>query len=379
VSPPTLDQAALNRATLARQHLLERTDMDAEGMVRHLVGLQAQEPQSWYISLWARLRDFDAAATGRLIEERRLVRLTLMRGTVHLATADDAPVLRAFVQPVIDRYVRGAYARRLGELDLRDLEAEVRRLTAEPRPMSELAAALAERWPSAERSQLSIAAKVVVPLVQVPPRAVWRHPGGVRLTPVERWLSTRVPDGVDAAALVRRYLGAFGPASVADAQTWSGLTRLREVFDSLRPELVTFRDRAGRELFDLPDAPRPAPDTPAATRFLADYDNVLLSHADRTRFAGDVDPEALAYVEGPYPSALLVDGRYVGQWYLERARDRVTLTIKVGRPLTAPEEAAVRGEAAALVRFLVSKVEPPTIDIRIVPATPFTPPRRSRR
>jgi hypothetical protein len=190
----------------------------------------------------------------------------------------------------------------------------------------------------------------------------------VRLTALERWLSTRVPDAVDAGALVRRYLRAFGPASVADAQTWSGLTRLREVFDRLRPDLITFRDRAGRELFDLPDAP-------AATRFLADYDNVLLSHADRTRFAGDVDPRALAYVEGPYPSALLVDGRYVGQWYLDRARDRVTLTIKVGRPLTAPEEAAVRGEAAALVRFLLSHVEPPTIDIRIVPATPFTAPR----
>jgi hypothetical protein len=367
VSPPTLDHRALNRATLARQHLLERTDLAPEEIVRQLVGLQAQEPQSWYTTLWSRLPKFDAAAVGRLLEQRRLVRLTLMRGTVHLATADDAPVLRRFVQPVIDRYVRGAYARRLGGLDLGELEAEVRRLTAEPRPMSELVAALAERWPSAERSQLSIAAKVVVPLVQVPPRAVWRRPGAVRLTPLERWLGKRIPDAVDAAALVRRYLAAFGPASVADAQAWSGLTRLRELFDRLRPQLLIFRDSTGRELFDLPDAPRPDPDTPAPPRFLADYDNVLLSHADRTRFAGEVEPRALTYVDGPYPSALLVDGRYVGQWYLDRARNRGTLTIKVGRPLATDEEAAVRGEADALVRFLASDVESPTIDVRAAP------------
>ncbi len=358
MSPSTLDHLALNRATLARQHLLERTRLQPEALVRHLVGLQAQEPQSWYVTLWARLHAFDVAATGRLLEERRLVRLTLMRGTVHLATADDAPVLRRFVQPVVDRYARGAHARRLGDVDLGELAAEVRRLTAEPMPMSALVDALAARWPSADRLQLSIAAKVVVPLVQVPPRGVWRRPGAVRLAPLEDWLGVPVPDAVDAAGLVRRYLRAFGPATVADAQTWSGLTRLREVFDRLRPELLTFRDPDGRELFDLPDAPRPDPATPAPPRFLAEYDNVLLSHADHTRFAGEVERQALTYVEGPYPSPLLVDGRYVGQWYLARGRDQVTLTVKLGRQLVAEEEAAVRHEASALLRFLAPGAAP---------------------
>jgi hypothetical protein len=361
VTQPTLDHRALNRATLARQHLLERAALTPEDMVRHLVALQAQEPQDWYVTLWTRLHRFDPVAAGRRLEEKGLVRLTLLRGTVHLVTADDAPVLRRFAQPVIDRYARGSYARGLGNADLDELAVEVRQLTARPVPMNEMLDALHRRWPSADRQALSIAAKVVVPLVQAPPRGVWRRSGAVRLVALNRWLGRRLPEEVNAADLLKRYLAAYGPASVADAQAWSGLTRLREAFERLRPGLLTFRDPAGRELFDLPDAPRPPADTPAPPRFLAQYDNVLLAHADRTRFAREADRRAFTYVEGPYPSSLLVDGRYAGQWFLRREHDRATLTVRVPRPLSAKDESAVQREASSLLAFLVPEVPSPDV------------------
>jgi hypothetical protein len=157
----------------------------------------------------------------------------------------------------------------------------------QPRTLSTLARLLDERFPGRDAFALGQAIRAWVPLVQVPPRGVWGKSGCAAHTSVEGWLG-RVPSlGFSLEDLILRYLAAFGPGTVKDVQTWSGLTRLREVIERLRPRLVTFRDEHGAELFDLPDAPRPDPDTPAPPRFLYDYDNLLLSHADRSRVITD--------------------------------------------------------------------------------------------
>ncbi|HET9415916.1 MAG TPA: winged helix DNA-binding domain-containing protein [Candidatus Limnocylindria bacterium] len=350
-TPRTLDDAALNRATLARQLLLERASMSPYDAISHLVGLQAQTATSWYLTLWSRLRDFDPAATGRLLMDRRIVRSWFMRATIHTVTDEDAPVLRAFTQPTIDRAIRGKWAQALAGIDLAEMQRTIRDFVTTPRTPGELVAHLAERWPGPDSLTMTNAAKAIVPLVQVPPRGVWNRAGMVRFAAMDDWLDRPVPPKVDPAPILRRYLAAYGPASAADAQVWSGVTRLGEVFDRMRDELVIFRDSAGRELYDLPDAPRPDSDTPAPPRFLADYDNLLLSHADRSRFATPGLREALTYRSGPIPGALLVDGRMVGAWHLRTDGALTTVVIGVAQPLAPDDEAAVRAEADAMLEF----------------------------
>lgn len=358
-----LTRRQLNRATLARQLLLERVRMTPSDAVHHLVGLQAQTPQSWYLSLWSRLADFDAIATGQLIEDRRLVRLALMRSTIHLVTEDDALVLRAFSQPSIDRSLRGIWARRLEGIDLVELAAEVRTFVREaPRTPTELMEHLDARWPGRDRLTLTNAVRALVPLVQVPPRGVWRRSGAVKLAALDAWIGRPVPAAVDHQLIVLRYLAAFGPASVMDAQAWSGVTRLGEVFERLRPRLRLFRDEAGHELFDLPDAPRPDPETPAPVRFIADYDNLLLSHADRSRFIGDGERAAFTYQDGPIPGMLMLDGTALGQWHLRRDKGGATVVLRLVRALASDEEAAVRSEVDAMLRFSVPEAKTYSIE-----------------
>jgi hypothetical protein len=348
----TLDERALNRATLARQLLLERAPMAPYEAIGHLVGLQAQTATSWYLTLWSRLRDFDPVATGHLLTERRIVRSWFMRATIHLVTDADAPSLRAFTQRTIERSIRGKWGDALAGIDLAELEAEIRAFVASPRTPGELVAHLAERWPDGpDAMTMTNAAKAIVPLVQVPPRGVWGRSGAVRLTALDGWIGQRIPRAADPAPIVRRYLAAYGPASVADAQAWSGVSRLGEAFERLRPGLVTLRSPDGRELFDLPDAPRPDPEAPAPVRFLADYDNLLLAHADRSRFGDDAARQKLTYREGPYPSYLLVDGRVAGVWFPTVDGPRVTAVVNTVWQLNAADEAAVHAEADAMLRF----------------------------
>lgn len=364
-APPVIGDLALNRATLARQHLLERAAMNPYEAIGHLVGLQAQTPKSWYLTLWSRLRDFDPEATGRLLEERRLVRSWFMRQTIHLVTDADAPVLRAFTQPVIERSVRGKWLEALRGIDLGELAEVVRSATtAAPRTPSELTAIVSAHWPQAtDHIVITNAAKALVALVQEPPRGVWGRGGAVRLSPLDAWLGTSIPSRVDPLPILRRYLAAYGPASIADAQMWAGVTRLGAAFEQLRPELLVLQGPDGRELFDLPGAPRPDPATPAPVRFLADYDNVLLAHADRSRFGDGEAREKLTYREGPYPSYLLVDGRVAGAWYARVEGSRVTARVDTVRPLHAAEEAAVRAEADAMLRFNYPKATERRVEV----------------
>jgi hypothetical protein len=351
-----LTSRALNRATLARQLLLERHRLPAATVVERLAGLQAQVPRDPYVALWARLDGFDAAELGGAIERRELVRTVLMRATIHLATAADALATRMLFQPILDREMTvGAERRELGAsmsaAGWAALEAAGHELLAEkPLTLAELRGQLAGRFPGLPPAALAYALRNRLTLVQTPPRGVWGKAGATRFATVESWLGRSAEARPDPAAMVRRYLAALGPATVADVQAWSGLTRLREVVDALRPELVTFRDEAGRELFDLPGAPRPGPDVPAPVRLLPTYDNLLLSHADRSRFVADADRRRFVTANGVGPGTVLVDGRVAGVWLRPRTPPG-PFAVGTLRPLTPAGRDEVSAEAARLLEL----------------------------
>ncbi|QES47494.1 hypothetical protein DEJ50_06295 [Streptomyces venezuelae] len=364
---PVYGPRALNRATLARQLLLTRAELSAREAVAHLVGLQAQNVKPPYFQLHARLARFRPEELSALMESREVVRMVTLRSTIHTHTTEDALALRLLVQPARDREV-GYFRAGLAGVDLERLTELARALVdTGPRTMAEIREALSKEWPEADPQALSVAARCRLPLVQVTPRGLWGRSGQVRLAHLEQWVGERQvggrqvgelragrpgPAGAEPASadeVVRRYLRAFGPASVKDMQTWSGLTRMRAAFERLRPELVTFRDQAGVELFDLPDAPRPDPDTPAPPRFLPEFDNVLLSHADRSRLV-PADLKGRTWKGNQAYCTLLVDGFLAGLWRLdedekgERAELVVELFGGTGTKGTR-EEIVAEGEA----------------------------------
>jgi hypothetical protein len=189
--------------------------------------------------------------------------------------------------------------------------------------------------------------RYLVPLVQVPPRGLWGRGGRPVLDLMEHWLGAPLDPEPSIDALVLRYLGAFGPATAKDAQTWSWLPGLREVLERLRPRLRVFRDEAGRELFDLPDAPLPDPDTPAPVRLLPEYDNILLSHDDRSRVT-DSALRGKTWMRG----SVFVDGFLAGTWRSDRKAGATTLSIGLYREVTDADHAEVESEADALLAML---------------------------
>jgi hypothetical protein len=362
MAPEVLTDRALGRATLARQLLLERAELDPVVAVGRLVGLQAQVPSDPYLALWSRLDPFDPVEVGRRLEDRSLVRIVVMRGTIHLVTADDALALRPLVQPVLDAELsrHAEFSPQLAGLDLGPALAFGRSLMAErPRTGPELRAAMAERFPDQPAPALAYACRCLMPLVQVPPRGVWRRTLQVTLAPLETWVGRPVADRPSLDDLVLRYLAAFGPASVADVATWSRLTGLREVVERLRPRLQPFRDERGREVLDLPDAPRPDPDVPAPVRVLPEYDNVLLSHSDRSRFGTDEQRRMVAAL-GPVKGSVLVDGIVRAVWHQEG-----TTMVVEHAPLSRRVAATVELEARRATRFLRAGDGP--ADVRMVP------------
>jgi hypothetical protein len=355
ISGDVLTPRALNRALLQRQGLLARSDAPAIDMIEQLVGMQAQEPQNPYLALWSRLDGFDPAELSRLLAERHAVRAQLMRATIHLVSARDCLALHPITQPVLARTFTSPWGKGLAGADVREVAAAGLELLAKrPRTRAELGALLAPRWPDADPKSLAHAVTFNTALVQVPPRGLWGETGQATWAPVETWLNRELHPNPTTDEVVLRYLAAFGPATVADIRTWSGLTGLREVIERLRPQLRTFRDEQDGELFDLPGAPLPDPDTPAPPRFLPEYDNLVLSHADRSRMFNALGPG------GPFPQgraigALLVDGFYGANWKLTEGDGAATLTIDGFVPQPGDEADAVDeilAEGTGLLEFL---------------------------
>ncbi|WP_070017984.1 winged helix DNA-binding domain-containing protein [Streptomyces nanshensis] len=327
--PATLGDRALGRALVTRQLLAERSGMSALDAVEHLVGLQAQAPKPPYYGLLSRLADFRAEELSALLRERRAVRVGVMRGTVHLVSAADCLELRPLTRTLHESLVRTANRRRLEGVDPWDVAADATELLRqEPRTVRELGRLLAERRPGHDPEALSRAARALCDAVQIPPRGLWGRSGQPTYATIESWLGRPVSAEPSVETVLLRYLGAFGPASVMDAQAWSGLTRLGEVMERLRPELKVFRSEGGRELFDLPDAPRPDPELPLPARLVAEYDNLVLSHADRTRVISDAARKLIASRNGQVPGTVLLDGEVRGVWKAEQPRrNAVTVTV----------------------------------------------------
>jgi hypothetical protein len=282
-----------------------------------------------------------------------------MRGTVHLVTVADALVLRPLVQPVIERTHNGAFGRRMGGADLGALAAAVHELLAdEPLSARELGRRLVERGIGDDVEAMGNAARAYVPLVQVPPRGVWGAGGQAKYATLVSWTGHELDVQPSLDDVVLRYLRAFGPASVKDVQKWSGLTRLGKVLERLRPRLVTFRDDRDEELFDLPEAPRPDPETPAPVRLLGEYDNILLGHANRRRIIPGDFPWQAMLAPGRFVNNLLVDGILRATWWIERDGKRsATLAVRPFGKLTRRERADVEVEAQAMIDFSAPEAE----------------------
>ena len=369
VSADVLSQRALNRATLERQLLLRRSEMPVLDAVEHLVGLQAQVPLNPYTALWSRLTAFRPDGLADLLLDRRVVRIVVMRATIHLVSADDCLLLRPLMQPVLDGELsrHRDFAPALEGVDLDAVLAFAGPLLAEhPRTGAELRQALTHRFPEWDASALAYACRNLLACVQVPPRGVWGRATQVTSTTAEAWLGQPLRSDPSIGDVVVRYLAAFGPAAVADVTAWSRLTGMRDVVERLRPRLRVFRDERGRELFDLPDASLPDPETPAPPRFLPEYDNVLLSHADRSRFVSEEHRGRLSGVTGPIHGAVLYDGFGRGLWRLDRCRDDGGATLVVNHSGRLPKSAmaALSAEGRRLLRLIAADAE--THDVRFV-------------
>jgi hypothetical protein len=350
---PVLTDRTLNRTLLHRQLLDHRRDIAPLAVVEHLVGLQAQEPRNPYVALWSRVERFDPTTLESLLVDREVVRTVVMRGTVHLVTAADCWALRPHVQPVLDREltVHQEHKGPLATFDMTDVRAAARAWLADaPRTTRELRALIVECFPDAPAPAAAYALRNQLTLVQIPPRGLWSTGGQVRYTTAEVWLGDPPAPSATFDQLVRRYLAAFGPATAADLSTWSRLTAMREVLEGMRPTLRTFRDERGRELFDVPDAPVVDGDVVVPVRFLPEYDNVLLSHADRARV---MPPDLhLSGTDRLGLGSFLVDGFHAGFWSARVDDAAATIILEPGRRLTKRQVASAEAEARRLLRLL---------------------------
>jgi Winged helix DNA-binding domain len=363
--PDRLSLRDLNRATLDRQLLLRRNPMPARQAIEHLGGLQAQAPLAPYVGLWTRLAGFRHQHLEDLLTERTVVRAHLMRNTIHLLTAADFVGFRPLFQPLMDRGLAGNFGPNLTGVDLAELRTVARTMLAEsPLTRGQLGERLAPRWPGHDPASLAYAATHLLYLVQVPPRGLWGRSGQATWFLADAWLDgldLRTVSAPDPAAaldqIVLRYLGAYGPASVNDIQAWSGLSRLRDVTDRLGARLRTFTGPDGGELLDLADAQRPGLPSLrehyalAPPRFLPEYDNLLLSFADRSRFIRHDRPVPLPAGQGATTGTLLVDGFWQADWRITKARDQAALEVRPFIRLGGPELDAVVTEGGRLLEF----------------------------
>jgi hypothetical protein len=342
----------LNRATLARQMLLEREGLSVTDAIGRLVGLQAQLALPPYVGLWTRLRDFRREDLSHLIESRKVVKATLMRGTLHLFTAEDYLRFRATLQPMLTGAGSAVAKQRGGDFDVDSLLAAARSYIDEkPRTFAEISEMVAELMPDHDVGALRYTVRTHLPLVQVPITSGWSYSSKPAFALAESWIGKSISPEDNLRELVFRYLAAFGPASVTDAQTWLGM-KLKDTFEMLRPELQMYRDEGRRELFDLPKLSLPDDDTPAPVRFLPEFDNLLLSHSKRTRVIADQHRPKVYLPALRVAATVLVDGFVRGAWKIEKKKNAVTLVIELFDTLSKKDRAALIEEGEQLIRFV---------------------------
>jgi hypothetical protein len=347
-----LTRRELNRALLQRQLLLERQQLTAVQAVGRLGGLQAQSTPSPYLSLWTRLEGFERDELTRALTRRTLVKALLQRGTLHVVTPRDFWAIATARRelggilwpPAYEKLVPRSTLAKLARLAAAELE-DGERTFAEMR-------ALLEPYATGNATPTFLWRRVQGQggVVHVPPSGVWGYGGqGVYAGAAGR-LRGEPPPPVEAFdRLVRTYLAAYGPATKQDVGQWAGVPRLTPIAESLeRLRTTTFRDERGRVLHDLPRAPRPDPETPAPPRLVPRFDNLILSHADRSRVLGEIKPSRLVTSNGLVHATILVDGFVAGMWQLDKGRVRLE---PFGR-LDAFVRGALRDESERLEAFI---------------------------
>lgn len=351
-SAAVLSKRQLNRALLDRQMLLQRSSISVLEAIERLVAIQAQAPNPPYFALWSRLEGFRHEQLSHLMKERQVVRIALMRSTIHLVSARDCLEMRPLLASVLDKGLRSTFSKKLAALNLDTISAAGRALVeAKPRTFNELGKLLVEQWPEADPAALSAIIRTLVPLVQVPPRGIWGTSGQAAHTSAEAWLGEPLAAAPSIDEMLLRYLAAFGPATVKDMQVWSGLSRLRDTVESLRPKLRTFSDENGNELFDLPNASLPPADTIAPPRFLSEFDNMLLSYADRSRIMDEKHKPLIFTINGIIRSTFLIDGFVRGTWKIEQTNKSAALFIQPFERLSTADQKALAEEGAKLLTF----------------------------
>lgn len=353
----TLTLRQLNRAFLARQLLIKRHDLSIVEAVERLVGLQAQIPNPPYIGLWSRLDNVARADLTQLMEERKIVRAAMMRSTLHLVTADDHQRFRPVIQPALERALSSFFGKRRKGMDVEKLVSAARPFLQEGyRSTGDLRACLLEVEPEADADAMAYLIRTHLPLVQVPPGGTWGSGSMATYAMAEVWLG-EFDETADVQALFLRYLAANGPASVMDFQTWTGMTKLKDDIEALRPQLVTYRTEDGKELFDLPDMTIPPEDTPVPVRFIPEYDNLLIAHADRTRIIAEEHRKKVFLSAGRVASTILVDGFVAGTWKIASKKGTVTLNISPFQPLSSSIKDDLIAEGEALCRFVADDAD----------------------
>ena len=342
-----LSTRTLTRTLWLRQQLVpgQRSVTGVAPMVAHLLGLQAQDNLPPYLSLAARIDGFSPADLSDRLEDRSLVRFFSMRGTVHVLTADDALQLRGWVQPALDRVsATNQTSKAARHLTTEHLEAVVGPFLGDgARSHTEIGQALAEVHPDVPEDALRHVTREQLPLLQVPPRGLWKRSGGVVYAYADRYLGRPFAEA-DVEDVVVRYLSAYGPATAADMTKWSMVTRLGPVFTAMAKDgrLIMHTDENGRTLYDVPGAPI-AEDLDLPPLLLGMYDNVFLSHADRDRIAPDEARKAWMGVNGGVGSTLFLDGLLAGLWRLDEGR-------VVVKPFSTPTRAEQRGIDSEVAR-----------------------------
>jgi hypothetical protein len=350
-----LSRRTLSRATLARQMLLAREPMKPLAAVERLAGLQAQVPRPPFVALWSRVDGFRREDLLDLIRKKKVVRAPLMRATIHLVSRRDYIRWRKVVQPALTRS-GDWFARGLADRE-RVLAIAREHLDREPCTFENLRDHLSTLALGDEVRAAAYSVRMQLPIVQVPGEGEWGYPSNACFAVAESWLGEPLSQNDSPHDLFLRYLAAFGPASVKDFQTWSGLPKVDVT--PIRKKLRTFVDERGRELFDLPKAPRPEEDTSAPVRFLPEYDNLLLAHADRSRIISDEHRKRIVSANLIVLAVFLVDGFVAGTWRYEKKKKGGEISIDPFVKLTKKDRIAIDEERERLRAFLDHE-PPPT-------------------
>jgi hypothetical protein len=351
-SERVLTRRELNRALLERQLLLERKALGPVKAVERLGGLQAQSTTSPYLSLWTRLEGFERDQLVRALRGRRLVKAIIQRGTLHIVTPSDFWAFSTARRELGGILWPPSYAARLPMARLAELAASVAaELEGVELTFKEVRARL-EPYEQPGISPTFIWRRIqgLASIVHVPPSGIWGYGGHGVYTAADGTVDGGPPTAEDAFdRLVRSYLAAYGPATKQDIGQWAGIPRVAPIAASLgRQSLRTFRNEQGRILYDLPRAPLPPADTTAPVRLIPRFDDLVLSHADRSRILGDVPPSRIVTNNGLVHATILVDGFVAGTWQLDKGR----VTLEPFAPLRRSEQRALREEIERLETFV---------------------------